>query len=71
MRKADGLSIDLIGAMLSDDLQTLAQAAQAAREMLAEKLLKNEVADGTEFEAVRGGGVSMAKMPLKSVMRLE
>ncbi|WP_371417907.1 hypothetical protein [Agrobacterium sp. DE0009] len=71
MRKADGLSIDLIGAMLSDDLQTLAQAAQAAREMLAEKLLKNEVADGAEFEAVRGGGVSTAKMPLKSVMRLE
>ncbi|MDO3445591.1 hypothetical protein [Agrobacterium sp. V1] len=71
VREADGLSVDLIGTMLSDDQRALAEAAQAAREMLAEKLLKNEVVDGAEFEVVRGDGVLIAKIPLKSVMRFE
>lgn len=71
LREGDGLSVDLIGTMLSDDQGALAEAAQAAREMLSEKILKNEVVDGAEFEVVREDGVLIAKIPLKSVMRLE
>ncbi|WP_425624625.1 DUF6894 family protein [Agrobacterium radiobacter] len=71
VRDAEGLSVDTEGAMLSDDERACIEAVQAAREMLAEKILKNEVVDGAEFEVVRGDGVLVAKIPLKSVVRFE
>ena len=71
VRDTEGLSVDTEGAMLSNDECARVEAAQAAREMLAEKILKNEVVDGAEFEVVRGDGVLVAKIPLKSVMRFE
>ncbi|WP_233282556.1 MULTISPECIES: hypothetical protein [Agrobacterium] len=57
--------------MLSNDERACIEALQAAREMLAEKILKNEIVDGAEFEVVRGDGVLVAKIPLKSVVRFE
>ncbi|MCZ4432100.1 hypothetical protein O3S81_20530 [Agrobacterium sp. SOY23] len=57
--------------MLSNDKRAYIEAAQAAREMLAEKILKDEIVDGAEFEVVRGDGVLVAKIPLKSVVRFE
>ncbi|WCK05772.1 MULTISPECIES: hypothetical protein [Rhizobium/Agrobacterium group] len=57
--------------MLSNDERAYIEAAQAAREMLAEKILKDEIVDGAEFEVVRGDGVLVAKIPLKSVVRFE
>nr|WP_236774837.1 hypothetical protein [Agrobacterium tumefaciens] len=57
--------------MLSNDERAYIEAAQAAREMLAEKILKDEIVDGAEFEVVRGDGVLVTKIPLKSVVRFE
>ncbi|CAN7646879.1 hypothetical protein LJR011_001187 [Agrobacterium tumefaciens] len=57
--------------MLASDERAYIEAAQAAREMLAEKILKDEIVDGAEFEVVRGDGVLVAKIPLKSVVRFE
>ena len=71
VRDADGLSLDTEGAVLSSDEGACIEAIQAAREMLAEKILKNEVVDGAEFEVVRSDGVLVAKIPLKSVVRFE
>lgn len=71
VRDADGLSLDTEGAVLSSDEGAFIEAVQAAREMLAEKILKNEVVDGAEFEVVRSDGVLVAKIPLKSVVRFE
>ncbi|MBW9076248.1 DUF6894 family protein [Agrobacterium deltaense] len=71
VRDADGLSEDTEGTMLASDERAYIEAAQAAREMLAEKILKDEIVDGAEFEVVRGDGVLVAKIPLKSVVRLE
>ncbi|MBA8801117.1 hypothetical protein FHW77_004872 [Agrobacterium sp. RC10-4-1] len=71
VRDADGLSLDTEGAVLSSDEGARVEAVQAAREMLAEKILKNEVVDGAEFEVVRSDGVLVAKIPLKSVVRFE
>lgn len=71
LRDAEGLSVDGEGAMLSNDERARVEAAQAAREMLAEKILKNEVVDGAVFEVVRGDGVLIAKIPLRSVVRFE
>ncbi|OAI82851.1 DUF6894 family protein [Agrobacterium pusense] len=71
VRDADGLSLDTEGAVLSSDEGACVEAVQAAREMLAEKILKNEIVDGAEFEVVRSDGVLVAKIPLKSVVRFE
>ncbi|MGP4727277.1 DUF6894 family protein [Agrobacterium deltaense] len=71
VRDPDGLSLDTEGAVLSDDERAYSEATIAAREMLAEKILKNEIIDGAEFEVVRGDGVLVAKIPLKSVVRFE
>ncbi|MBN9267531.1 MAG: hypothetical protein J0I75_23780 [Hyphomicrobium sp.] len=71
VRDADGLSEDTEGTMLASDERAYSEAAQAAREMLAEKILKDEIVDGAEFEVVRGDGVLVAKIPLKSVVRFE
>ncbi|CAM3872734.1 hypothetical protein G6L26_026190 (plasmid) [Agrobacterium radiobacter] len=70
-RDAEGLSVDGEGAILSNDERACVEATQAAREMLAEKILKNEVVDGAVFEVVRGDGVLIAKIPLRSVVRFE
>ncbi|MDP9563372.1 UNVERIFIED_ORG: hypothetical protein J2740_004584 [Rhizobium nepotum] len=57
--------------MLSNDERACIEATQAAREMLAEKILRDEIIDGAEFEVVRGDGVLVAKIPLKSVVRFK
>lgn len=71
VRDADCLSEDTEGTMLASDERAYIEAAQAAREMLAEKILKDEIVDCAEFEVVRGDGVLVAKIPLKSVVRFE
>lgn len=71
IRDAEGISVDTEGAMLSNDERACIEALQAAREMLAEKILRNEVVDGAEFEVFRSDGVLIAKIPLKSVVRFE
>ncbi len=57
--------------MLSTDEQARQEAVQAAREMLSEKILKDEVVDGSSFEVIRSDGHLIARIPLKSVMRFK
>ncbi|CUX54786.1 conserved hypothetical protein [Agrobacterium fabrum str. J-07] len=71
VRDAEGLSVDMEGAILSTDEQAKREAVQAAKEMLAEKILRDEILDGTAFEVVRSDGILIAKIPLKSVIRLK
>ena len=71
VRDAEGLSVDMEGAILSTDEQARHEAVQAAREMLSEKILKDEVVDGSSFEVIRGDGHFIARIPLKSVMRFK
>ncbi|WWV85103.1 hypothetical protein G6K87_25595 (plasmid) [Agrobacterium tumefaciens] len=59
------------GAVLSTDEQARREAVQAAKEMLAEKILKDEILDGSAFEVVRSDGLLVAKIPLKSVIRFK
>ena len=71
VRDPDGFSLDTEGTVLADDDRACAEATLAAREMLAEKIMRNEIVDGAVFEVVRGDGVVIGKIPLRSVMRLE
>ncbi|CUX56316.1 MULTISPECIES: DUF6894 family protein [Agrobacterium] len=71
VRDAQGLSVDMEGAVLSTDEQARREAVQAAKEMLAEKILKDEILDGSAFEVVRSDGLLVAKIPLKSVIRFK
>lgn len=71
LREAGEVSVDSEGAELLDDERARSEASVAAREMLAEKILRNEVVDGAVFEVMRSDGVLVAKIPLRSVMRLE
>ncbi|AYM60803.1 DUF6894 family protein [Agrobacterium fabrum] len=71
VRDAEGLSVDMEGAILSTDEQAKREAVQAAKEMLAEKILRDEILDGAAFEVVRSDGILIAKIPLKSVIRLK
>ncbi|WP_416349299.1 DUF6894 family protein [Rhizobium sp. AN88] len=63
VRDAEGLSVDMEGAILSTDEQARQEAVQAAREMLSEKILKDEVVDGSSFEVIRGDGHLIARIP--------
>lgn len=69
VRDSEGLSVDFEGAELNNDETACYEAKQAAREMLAERILRNEVLDDAQFEVFRGDGVLVAKVPLLSVMR--
>jgi hypothetical protein len=71
LRQSDGVSLDEEGVVLASDDQALLEALQAAREMLAEKLLNGEVVDGAKFEVVRTDGAVVATIPLRSVVRLD
>jgi len=66
----DGTSFDEEGVVLASDDQARAEAMQAAREMLAEKILKGEIVDGAKFEVIRIDGVVIATIPVRSALRL-
>jgi len=71
VRDRDGLSLDEEGVELASDDRARAEAMQAAREMLAEKILKGEIVDGARFEVIRIDGVVIATIPVRSALRLD
>lgn len=71
IRDSEGISFDEEGVVLLSDEQARAEALQAAREMLAEKILKGELVDGARFEVMRIDGAVIATIPLRSVLRLD
>ena len=71
VRDAEGLSVDFEGADFASDERACDEAKQAAKEMLAERILRDELLDGTMFEVFKSDGVLVAKIPLMSVMRFK
>ncbi len=65
----DGYTEDSHGAEFSDDERAHVEAVQAAREMLAEKIINGEVVNGSYFEIARHDGTIVETIPLKSVVR--
>ncbi|MBW9115501.1 hypothetical protein JNB88_17820 [Rhizobium cauense] len=71
LRTQEGLEEDLEGSELETPELAIEEAKQAAREMMAEKVAKGEVVDGTQFEIMDEEDVTIAVLPLKSVVRIE
>lgn len=71
LRETGSFSEDLEGAEFESDRQAKAEAVQAAREMLAEKVLEGSVIDGTSFEVTRADGSLVETIPFRSVLRLD
>nr|WP_234704063.1 hypothetical protein [Agrobacterium pusense] len=63
--------MDFEGADFASDERACDEAKQAAKEMLAERILRDELLDGTMFEVFKSAGVLVAKIPLMSVMRFK
>ncbi|OAE40687.1 DUF6894 family protein [Agrobacterium tumefaciens] len=71
VRDAEGLSVDFEGAEFASDEQACNEAKQAAKELLAERILRDELLDGAQIEVFRADGVLVARIPLMSVMRFK
>lgn len=71
LRGSNGDSPDLEGSDLPDDERARTEAVSAAREMLAEKILRNEIVDGAVLKVVRSDGVLVGEILLRSAMRFE
>jgi len=71
IRKDGVLEKDEEGAEFNALGDAYEDAVQAAREILAEKLLSGEVIDGHRFEITSDDGTVLKEVPFKSVMRLE
>ncbi|MEV4608815.1 hypothetical protein MRBLMR1_003877 [Neorhizobium sp. LMR1-1-1.1] len=64
------LEMDPDGSELSTDDEAIAEAEGAARELLAAKVLKGDIVDGDVFEITKETGEIIARLPLKSVLKL-
>jgi hypothetical protein len=60
---------DLEGVELSGEREAHAEAADAAREILSERVRKGEVIDGHEFEVQDEGGTKLFTLPFRDVLR--
>lgn len=70
--RANGvLEEDLEGGEFPSLDEAYMEALESAREMIAEKVLSNEVIDGQIFEIVDEDGVLLRQVPFKSAIRLE
>jgi hypothetical protein len=47
------------------------EAINAAREMLAEKVLKGDVIDGQRFELTTEDGILLCEVPFRALLRLD
>jgi hypothetical protein len=71
VRKHDALEEDPEGAEFPTLDEAYDEAVQAAREILAEKVLSNEVIDGQSFEITAEDGTVLRSVPFKTALRLE
>ncbi len=71
VREAGTLSVDLEGAVLIGDDQAISEAVQAAREMLAEKILTGDIIHDSCFEVTRADGRLIAIIPVSSVLKFQ
>lgn len=69
IRKHGVLEQDLEGADFATLDEASEEASRAACEMLAAKILANEVIDGSSFEITTEDGTVARKLPFRSVIR--
>lgn len=65
------LEEDPDGSELPDENSAMEEARAGARELLARKVLADEVVDGDVFEITTSDGKVVRTLPLRSVLRLE
>jgi len=65
------LEHDPEGSELPDEESAIEEAAAAARELLATKVLAGELVDGDVFEITTDDGRVIKTLPLRSVLKLE
>ncbi|KQS77168.1 hypothetical protein ASG25_17545 [Rhizobium sp. Leaf384] len=71
VRKHDILEKDLEGAVFHSINAAHDEALQAAREIIAEKVLADEVIDGNCFEITSEDGEVVRRVPFRSALRLK
>ncbi|KQR77558.1 DUF6894 family protein [Rhizobium sp. Leaf341] len=69
IRRHDVLDRDLEGAEFATFEEAYEEASQAAREMLAEKVLANHVIDGSCFEITTEDGAVAGELAFRSLIR--
>ncbi|HEV7436201.1 MAG TPA: hypothetical protein VGO22_15195 [Pseudorhizobium sp.] len=70
IREGDQFEEDPEGSEFSSVEVAREEAIAAAREMVSEAVLRDEVIDGRTFEIATDDGAVVATVPLKSVIRL-
>jgi hypothetical protein len=71
VRRGQELIVDHDGTELVDEDAALEKALQCAREIVAGKVLANEVIDGEQFEVFNLAGERVLIVPFRSSLRLE
>jgi hypothetical protein len=71
IRDRDRLIKDPEGVELPSIVRAQAEAEEAARELLAEKVRVGDIVDGQEFEIHDAWGNRMLTVPFRSVLKLE
>ena len=71
IRCHDELIQDHEGVELAGEHEAKDEAIKAAREMLAERILKGEAVDGHEFDVRNEAGVELFSIRFRDVLRLE
>jgi hypothetical protein len=70
IRDHDAIVRDREGREMDGMRDAIQEAEEAAREILAEKVLRSEVIDGQKFEIYDEFGTKLFTVPFKSVLRL-
>ena len=70
IRDHEGLREDPEGSEFADIGEAHDEALEAARELLADKILANDIIDGSRFEITDENGVVQLVAPFRSALRL-
>jgi hypothetical protein len=69
IRSEDTFVEDLEGLELTGEKEAHAEATEAARELLSERVRKGEVIDGHEFDVHDEEGTKLFTLPFRDVLR--
>lgn len=70
IRERDKLTTDPEGEEHQDLEQARAEAVTAAREIMAEKVVQGEIAEGEQFEICDAAGAVLAVIPFEEAIKL-
>ena len=70
--KSEGSFIEhLEGVELAGDKEAFDEAADAAREILAERVRRGEIVDGEQFDVHDDDGTKLFSLPFRHVLRID